>query len=139
MVIELFTEPIAIWLSNVFGAPIYMGIAFGLFVGGPLSLVALFFIGSAQRYGGRFGLFLGALVAAWCSACWLVIPYIGGYPNLPGAVIGLAFGMGTWGQEITIHATNFILWPLLGWLLFYSISLTERTVLGWASGRNAIL
>lgn len=117
-VIELFSESIANSLCDALGRPVYIGIAFGLMGGAPLCLLALFFLGVAQRYGARFGLLLGFMGAAWGSTCWLVVPYLGGYPNLPGLLIGAAFGVGERGQEITVQITNLLLWPLFGWLLF---------------------
>ena len=96
-----------------------MILAFGLMPGVPLALLIGLLICREKRYGPRFGIQFGFAVAAWASLCWLVVPYCGVYPNLPGAMIGGAlFGLGTWGQEICLHVTNLLLFPLVGRLLF---------------------
>jgi hypothetical protein len=127
--IKLFSESIADSLCDVLGHTVYVVIAFGLMTGVPLCLLVLFFVGLVRRYGSRFGLLLGFAWAIWSSACWEVVPYLGGYPNLPGAVIGgIAFGVDTWGQDITVHVMNLILWPLSGWLLFHFVGRTTGVV-----------
>jgi hypothetical protein len=114
-----------------------MVVAFGLMGVVPLGVLVLFIVGLNRRYGVRFGLLFGIVVAVWGSLCWLVVPYCGGYPNLPGALIGGgAFGTGTWGQEITVHITNVVVWPSFGWLLFRLVgrSRTERTAQDHGTG-----
>ncbi len=114
----MFTETVAGALNRSFGVG-YLIIAFGLMGAVPLGLLGLFIIGLRRSHGPRFGLFLGITVAVWGSLCWVVVPYCGGYPNVPGMMIGAAFfGVGGLGQEICVHVTNLTLWPFLGWLLF---------------------
>ncbi|MDR3623220.1 MAG: hypothetical protein P4L85_27955 [Paludisphaera borealis] len=117
----MFTETVAHALYRWLGV-VYLVIAFGLMGAVPLYLLAQFIVGLRNGYGPRFGLFLGFLVAIWGSLCWILVPYCGGYPNIPGLVIGGSFfGVGTWGQEISVHVTNLLLWPLMGWALFGAI------------------
>ena len=113
----MLTESIATWLCTIFGREGYNVLALGLMACAP-GLLVLFVIAQKKGYGRRFGLLLGFAVAVWASLCWLVVPYLGGYPNLPGLLVGWAlFGLETWGQEITLHVTNFILFPFIGWRL----------------------
>jgi len=131
----MLTETVAEALNRLLGAG-YLVIAFGLMGAAPLGLLFLFLFGLRAGRGSSFGLLAGITVAVWASLCWIVVPYCGCYPNIPGAAIGgVAFGVGTWGQEICIHLTNLTLWPLLGWLPFWlagqaggasTMSLTER-------------
>ena len=115
----MFTESIANWLDTLLGDG-YLVIAYGLMPGVPLvGLIIVVVIAHKNGYGQRFGLQLGFAVAVWASLCWIVVPWCGGYPNLPGLLIGwVLFGKETWGQEISIHVTNLILYPFIGWLLF---------------------
>jgi hypothetical protein len=122
----MFTETAAETLNRLLGVG-YLIIAFGLMGAVPLGLLALLSVGLSRGYGPRFGLCLGLTVAVWASLCWVVVPYCGGYPNIPGVVIGgAAFGVGTWGQETSVHATNLLLWPFAGWALFRSVRRTRR-------------
>jgi hypothetical protein len=101
----------------------YLVIAFGLMGAVLLCLDALFLIGLWKGYGPRFGFFLGIAIAVWGSLCWFMVPWCGVYPNLPGAVIGFAvFGRETWGEEISLHVTNLLLWPFSGWALFRAVA-----------------
>ena len=86
--------------------------------GGLLVTSLVFLITSQSR--GYTGLLLGLGVAIWASLCWLVIPYIGGYPNLPSLLILLVFSIppDTLAAELFIHAVNFTIWPILGYVLF---------------------
>jgi len=69
----------------------------------------------------RDGLATGLAVATWASACLLLVPYGGLYPNLPACLlIEIAFGfpMDTWWKELLVIAMNFVVWPLAGCLVF---------------------
>jgi hypothetical protein len=83
------------------------------------------------RCGGRFGLKLGFSFGLWASLCELCIPYLGMYPNIPGALLGFAIGLGqgaegTWAGQLCIHGFNVSVWPFLGWLLFRAQRVEER-------------
>ena len=124
----MFNERVADTLNQWLGVG-YVIICFGLMGVVPFGLLALFIIGILKGYGPRFGLLLGITVAVWACLCWIVVPYCGGYPNLPGMMIGAAaFGVGTWGQEISVHVTNLFLWPYFGWALFKA---NERSRSKW--------
>jgi hypothetical protein len=130
----MFTETVAEALNRSLGVG-YLIIAFGLMGAVPLGLLILSIVGLQRRYGSRFGLLVGIAVAVWASLCWIIVPYCGGYPDLPGMVLGgVCFGVGTWGQEISVHATNLILWPLLGWLLFRAVGQGNTAREGHPSG-----
>jgi hypothetical protein len=117
----MFAEKVADTLNRLLGVG-YLIIAFGLMGAVPLVLLVLLQIGLSKGCGPRFGVSVGITVAVWASLCWIVVPYCGGYPNIPGMVIGaVACGVGTWGQEISVHVTNLLLWPFLGWALFKMI------------------
>src|SRR5205823_6359288 len=95
-------------------------LALGLLVPWLLS-VAFAYLLATGRGGGRAGLLLGGGVAAWASLCWLSVPYCGGYPCLPGLMVA-EFARVSPAEaarhELTVHATNFLLWPGMGWLAF---------------------
>src|SRR5690242_13285768 len=109
-------------LQRMMGTTLYVVLAYALFTIVPLILIGLFFwLFLNGRWGpSRDGLAVGIAVAVWASTCWLVVPYCGGYANLPGLFLVMAFGppVDTWWKELLVHATNFILWPLVGWLFF---------------------
>ena len=115
----MLTETVAHALLRLFGVG-YLVIAFALMTVLPLCLFAfLVWAYSRGQKGAWYGLLAGCTVAVWASTCWIVIPYCGGYPNLPGIIIGASlFGVNTWGWEFSVHVTNVILWPVLGWLAF---------------------
>jgi hypothetical protein len=113
----MFTETIANTLCRWFGVTGYFVIAFMLMVVVPLGMLVLLVRGPKPGREARFGFLIGMTAGVWASLCWLVAPYCGGYPNLAGLFIGVFFGVGvgTWEQEITVHVSNAILWPLVGW------------------------
>ncbi|HEX8200947.1 MAG TPA: hypothetical protein VF590_10690 [Isosphaeraceae bacterium] len=118
----MFSEDMGNFLTRHLGVVPYIVLAFGLFLVPVLLLVALAYLLAHGRRGGRDGLLLGFGVAAWASLCWLVVPYCGGYPCLPGlAAVTLVFGMqpvDTLEEELLVHAVNFLLWPTVGWSVF---------------------
>ena len=121
----MFSEAVANFLTQRLGTIPYLSIAFGLFFAMPaIFLMACRNIIANGRRGRRDGLLLGFAVAAWASLCWLIVPYCGGYPCLPGLVAARAlFGPGagdTLRQELLVHAVNFSLWPAVGWLVIHN-------------------
>jgi hypothetical protein len=101
----------------------YLLFAFWLIGALGVGLGVIFLVGLHKKRGSGFGLLLGFAVGVWASLCWIVVRYAGVYPNLPGAICGwLAYGVGTWEQELTVHVTNVIMWPVLGWLCFRKAS-----------------
>lgn len=137
----MFTETVAEALNRTLGAG-YLIIAYGLMLAAPLGLVNLFLVGLRTGRGSSFGLLAGIAVAVWASLCWIVVPYCGCYPNIPGAAIGgVAFGVGTPGQEVSVHLTNLTLWPLFGWLPFWLAGQAghhgQRTAIPTAPAPNA--
>ncbi len=75
----------------------------------------------------RDGLAIGLAVATWASACWLLLPYFGVYPNLPSyLLLAIAFGfsLDTWWKELLVIGMNFVVWPLAG-RLFFRLARTE--------------
>ena len=60
-------------------------------------------------------------MAAWASAAWLGVPYLGAYPNLPALLLAMTFfEPGTPGQETVVHLFNFTLWPFVGAAAFHA-------------------
>ena len=115
----MLNETIPDSLITLLGREGYLVLAFGLMPGVPLGMGVLFVIAFRKRYSQRFGLLFGFAVAIWANLCWVVVPYCGGYPNLPGLLIGGAlFGLDTWGQGIFLLVTNLILFPYIGRSLF---------------------
>ena len=113
----MFTEAVADYLRRTLGFG-YLIIAYALMGAVALGLCLLLAFWSKRRLSRRAGLLGGFSLAILSSLSWIVVPYCGGYPNLASAFIGaIVFGAGTWGQEIAVHATNLILWPVLGWLM----------------------
>ncbi len=90
----MLNETIADSLCILLGRKGYLVLAFGLMPGVPLGLGVLFVIAFRKRYSRRFGLLFGFAVAVWASLCWIVVPYCGVYPVLPGGVIGLTLLVG---------------------------------------------
>jgi hypothetical protein len=132
----MFTETVANTLNRLLGVG-YLVIAFGLMGLAPLVLLALLVIGLSKGYGPRFGLLLGFSAAAWGSLSWVVVPYCGGYPNIPGMLIGaMVFGVGTWGQELSVHTANLLQWPLIGWGLFRAVGRGRPQHPAWEHGKG---
>ena len=113
----MWTERVARHLSNLIGGGPYLALCVLLFTLVPVALLAAGVVlwGRGRAAGAAAGL----LVAAWASCCWVVVPYLGVYPNIPGAAFcAVLFGRGTPGQEAAVHLTNLILWPVVGHLFF---------------------
>src|SRR5262249_3662151 len=127
------------FLARSIGTIPYLVLAFALFLLGPILLpIAFAKLWARGRPGGWDGLLLGAGVAAWASLCWLVGPYCGGYPCLPGLVLVMVLGASpvdaVW-KELVVHVTNFLLWPGLGWALFQAKGPVYRAGRGAAADR----
>lgn len=121
---HMFSETISHFISEHFGKGVYIVFSACLLLGAPLAMLVT--TGAALiRHGRetRFGWQIGFCVGIWASLCELCIPYLGMYPNIPGALLGLAMGLGqgaedTWKGQLCIHGFNLIAWPFLGWALF---------------------
>jgi hypothetical protein len=120
----MFSETIARSLIATFGKGTYFLFAFWLLVGAPLVILIAALVGAFwRRRGNWFGLKIGFSVALWASLCEICIPYLGMYPNIPGAILGLLAGAGaggeaTWIGQACIHGFNMTVWPVSTWLLF---------------------
>lgn len=117
----MLSETISRFLSNHIGQSAYFGFVVALLFGAPFVLVWLVFapLIRNKEVGSRYGLVAGLTVAIWASLCELCVPYIGIYPNLPGAALALLVGArNPWVAEFFVHATNMVLWPALGWFAF---------------------
>jgi hypothetical protein len=120
----MLSESIAPLLVDRLGIGFYFGFS-ALLLLGPLAVipwVALAGLVSARR-GRWFGLKFGFCIGFWASLCEVCIPYLGMYPNIPGALLGLAIGLGrgaegTWAGQLIIHGFNVVIWPLFIWFLF---------------------
>ena len=115
----MFSERIANHLTAYMGATAYVIASFVLLCVPPLLLSTLAL--RAPRPAPARGVAIGIGFAVWASLCDLCVPYLGLYPNLPGALVGSVFtGSGTDGTAIgqaCIHTSNLVLWPLTGWLI----------------------
>jgi len=105
------------------GMAIYLLVSLSLLVVVPaviLFLVILLVINQKRR--SRYGLGIGLGIATWARLCYVCVPYLGFYPNLIGALIGILLlgpgALNSWEGELCVHITNFLLWPLLGWIAF---------------------
>ena len=117
----MFSESVSQFLINHTGQAAYFGLVAALLLVAPIVLVWLVSapLIRERECGSRYGLVAGLAVAIWESLCELCIPYIGLYPNLPGASLALLIGANAdWSAEVCIHGTNAVVWPLLGWLGF---------------------
>jgi hypothetical protein len=123
----VFCEDVANWLMRTIGTTPYLVFAFalGLLVPVLLGAAFIYLLISGWR-SPRYGLLLGLAVAVWASLCWLVVPYCGAYPCLPGLIATMlvfdASPIDTLPEELFIHAVNFALWPAAGWLWFRAIA-----------------
>ena len=120
----MFSEDVANFLIQHLGTIPYLVPAFGLFLVVPiLILLALTYFLVKSRREGFDGVLFGFAIGAWASICWLVVPYCGAYPCLPGLlatmVVFQAPPVDTLPEELLVHAVNFVLWPAAGWLLFW--------------------
>jgi hypothetical protein len=116
----MFSETISRFLTHL-GEAAYFGLVAVLLLAVPIVLVWLVAAPLIRERdcGSRYGLVAGLAVASWASLCELCLPYIGLYPNLPGAALALVVGANApWVGELCIHGTNAVLWPLLGWFGF---------------------
>ncbi len=117
----MFSETISRFLIYHIGQAAYFGFVVVLLFAAPLMLIWLVNapLIHDRECGSRYGLGAGFAVAIWASLCELCVPYIGLYPNLPGAALALLVGAETpWVAEFCVHGTNAVLWPLSGWLGF---------------------
>jgi hypothetical protein len=126
----MYTQQIVNFLAGHVGRVPYAIISLAFLLVVPVLLSVLFILVLVRAQGRtRQGLLLGVGAATWASICWLTVPYLGGYPCLPGLVVkGLLIRWGpveTAAEEITVHLTNFIIWPLFG----SSIIWLQRTLL----------
>ena len=70
------------------------------------------------------GLRAGLLLGAWFTTLIITVDYLGFYPNIIGALIGVLisgsqnFGLGFW---MSIYLTNLLLWPLVGMALVWLV------------------
>lgn len=113
----------------------YLGFALvitGLFVmfGGPV-LISWYFLRFEPKgqYHRRLGLLGGLAVAAWATACWFAVPYGGGYVQ-PALIVAFVFQLATpadnWAMHLTVIASNFVFWPILGALYDLARSVARR-------------
>jgi hypothetical protein len=126
----MFSEDVANWLVRQLGTAPYLVLAFALGFLGPVLLAAAFgYLLAYGRRSGRDGLLFGIGVATWASLCWLVVPYCGGYPCLPGlmaAAVVFTPPIDTLPKEMLVHTVNFVVWPMAGWLFFHVRALVRR-------------
>lgn len=108
----MFSDPIANHLYLRLGN-LYLVLALVWLTVVPAALLAvLVFLSRRPRPSVAVRIVLGLAIGLWASECWLCIPYVGVYPNLPARLLGLLlFGHSTIGQEVVIHAVNATLWP----------------------------
>ena len=117
----MFSETISRFLIHHVGHAAYFGLVAVLLLAAPIVLVWLVIapLMHERECGPRYGLVAGFAVAIWASLCQICVPYIGLYPNLPGAALALLVGADApCVAEFCIHGTNAVLWPLLGWFGF---------------------
>ena len=117
----MFSETISRFLIDYIGQPAYFGFVVALLFAAPVILIWLVIapLIHERESGCRYSLVAGFAVAIWASLCELGVPYIGLYPNLPGAALAQLVGAkAPWVAEFCIHATNAVLWPLLALLGF---------------------
>jgi hypothetical protein len=120
----MFSESIAHLLIDRLGLGFYFGFS-ALLLLGPLAVIPWAAIAglASSRRGRWFGLKIGFCIGFWASLCEVCISYLGMYPNIPGALLGLAIGLGpgaegTWAGRLCIHGFNLIVWPSFIWFLF---------------------
>ena len=117
----MYSEDILNFLKQHLGVvPVLVLMFLLLLVPGILAITFIFFLmrSKSRCY---FGLLLGLGLGVWASLCWLLIPYMGAYPNLPGLLLMLIFTsspVDTLAEELFVHAVNFTLWPMAGWAVF---------------------
>jgi hypothetical protein len=135
----MFSEDVANWLTQHVGTVPYLVFVFALALLLPLLMGAgAYLVVAKERRRARDGLLLGVAVAAWASLCWLVVPYCGAYPCLPALAVIVASGgspVDTLPEELLVHATNFVLWPTAGWLVFHIRTIAGRAAAG-AGGKS---
>src|SRR2546430_1244441 len=119
----MFSEPVANFLCEHVGKTFYFVFAIALLCLPPIALfgsaIAFWAVGRSRAQ----GVLIGLGFAVWASLCDLCVPYLGTYPNLPGYILWSAFinpdREGTPLGLVCVHATNFVLWPGLGWVAFW--------------------
>ena len=69
----------------------------------------------------RFGALLGVVCGLWLSTTMLALPYIGVYPNILGALVGMVISKHVNAGPayyLPILLTNLTVFPITGWLIF---------------------
>jgi hypothetical protein len=122
----VYSDAVANYVTSSLGRWPYAILAMALSFGVPF-LFAWIFVRLIDRPAGRGwarhsldGLLLGLGAAAWASACWLTVPYMGGYPSLGGlafasAVSGFDPPIDTLREELAVHLGNILLLPPIVW------------------------
>jgi hypothetical protein len=127
--VTLEDDPFERWIAPLRGTPAVYPAVDLLMLQFPVTLLgmALLAVHLRPRVASlsRFGLLAGGLFALWCNTQFLAIPYGGGYPSIPGAMLGFVL---TGGNNqgplycLTVLVTNVVLWPVVGWLIGRSLS-----------------
>jgi len=130
----MFTEGIARLLISVMGQTLFLAWTIFLLFVVPAVLVILFGYALVKR-NIRSGVQSGFAAGSWASLCWLTLPYIGGFPNLPTLLfltkfLGINHPVDALWQELLIHAVNLSLWPGGAWAI---LSVRNR----WLTGTRA--
>jgi len=124
----MFSERIANYVMQYVGLAGFLALSLALVIIFPLGIVAATAaLASRTPRPIWYGLAMGFLVATWCSLCWLTIPYCGAYMNVPGIVTQSVLEVDSQviEQELCVHITNFIFWPLLGCLVFIGLKVAD--------------
>ena len=63
----------------------------------------------------KSGVLYGFLLGIWSTACWLVVPYCGIYPNLPSLLIArLLIREDSLQLDVLVILQSIVIWTLIG-------------------------
>ena len=125
----MLTERIANGITECIGVAGYLAFAFALMILVPFGiLAATAAVAARDQRRVRHGFLMGTGLAAWCSVCWLTVPYCGAYPNLIALFIQdlIQIPNQSVAQELCVHITNFTVWPILGCLSFALLNMADK-------------
>ncbi len=117
---------------RLLGAPLYLTVVYELLTMVPFAIAtATLHLLVKKALHLWSGLLLGLILGAWASACWMTIPYVGAYPNLPWLILARNLGADD-SPQLDMYVIAFsltgcaVVGGIVGWLVGAIVSIGNR-------------